>query len=202
LAKLYYRYGVVGSAKTLNLLAVAHSYRAQGKKVLLVKPAQDTRFGKNHIRSRAGLETEADLLVDKKSDLLSLNFKGIDCLLIDEVQFIAPEVIDQLRVITIEENIPVICYGLRNDFKNTLFPGSRRLMEIADSIEEVKSICHFCKKKAVMNIRHVDGKPTLTGAQVELGAEEKYFPACAPCFYAQHQRAGNLPAYDTTLATV
>lgn len=192
MAKLYFRHGAVGSAKTLNLLAVAHSYRTQGKKILLIKPASDVRYGKQHIRSRAGLETQADLLVDENTNLISLNFKGIDCLLVDEVQFISPQVIEQLRTITIQENIPVICYGLRTDFRSRLFPGSLRLLELADSIEEVKSICHFCKSKAVMNIRHVDGVASLQGEQVELGADEKYFPACACCFYAQHKKAGNL----------
>lgn len=202
MAKLYFRYGAVGSAKTLNLLAVAHSYRYQGKKVLLIKPTLDTRFGKNHIRSRAGLETQADLLVDEHTDLMSLNFKGIDCLLVDEAQFIPPRIIEQFRHITIAENIPVICYGLKNDFQNHLFTGTLRLLELADSIEEVKSICHFCKKKAVMNIRHVDGKASWEGEQLDLGTEEKYLPSCASCYYAQHKEAGNQQAFENSTLTV
>ncbi len=185
MAKLYFRYGSVGSAKTLNLLAVAHNYRQQHKKVLLIKPALDDRFGKNNIRSRAGLEQEADILVDERSDLLKLDFKGIHCLLVDEVQFIPALVIEQLREITHKKKIPVICYGLRTDFKTRLFEGSARLMELADSIEEVKSTCHFCTRKAIMNLKHSNGKAVIDGPTVDVGAEEKYFPACYSCYFQQ-----------------
>ncbi|MCH9627012.1 MAG: Thymidine kinase [Chlamydiales bacterium] len=189
MAKLYFRYGSVGSAKTLNLLAVAHNYRQQEKRILLIKPALDVRFGKNNIKSRAGLEQEADILVDKKTNLLQLDFSGIDCLLVDEAQFLPASVIDQLRSISYERNIPVICYGLRTDFRTHLFEGSRRLMELADSIEEVKSTCHFCNKKSIMNLKHVNGKATVSGPSVELGAEERYFPACYTCYSKQIQEA-------------
>lgn len=192
MAKLYFRYGSVGSAKTLNLLAVAHNYRSQGKQVLLLKPAHDVRFGKRSIRSRAGLEMDADLLVDESTDLLELNFKGISCLLVDEAQFLVPTLIDQLRSIATYRKIPVICYGLRTDFRTLLFSGAKRLMELADSIEEVKSTCHYCQKKSVMNVRHIDGKASLDGEQVQLGAEESYLPVCAFCYYKQQYLAGNL----------
>ncbi len=185
MAKLYFRYGSVGSAKTLNLLAVAHNYRQQEKRILLIKPALDTRFGKNNIKSRAGLEQEADILIDENTDLLAGNFTGIDCILVDEAQFLPAKVIDQLRAITFEKNIPAICYGLRTDFRTHLFDGSRRLMEVADSIEEVKSTCHFCNKKSIMNLKHVDGRATRSGPSVDLGAEEKYFPSCFPCYTNQ-----------------
>ncbi len=185
MAKLYFRYGAVGSAKTLNLLAVAHNYKQQDKRILLIKPALDVRFGKNNIKSRAGLEQEADILVDEKTDLLKLDFKGIDCLLVDEVQFLPAHVIDQLRTITYLKRIPIICYGLRTDFRTHLFAASRRLLELADSIEEVKSTCHFCNRKAIMNLKHVDGVATIDGPSVELGAEEKYFPACYTCYSNQ-----------------
>jgi len=185
MAKLYFRYGAVGSAKTLNLLAVAHNYRQQRKAILLVKPAIDDRFGRNNIRSRAGLETEADILVDEKTNLLLFKFDNIDCLLVDEVQFLPANVIDQLRQITLQKGIPVICYGLRTDFKTNLFEGSRRLMEIADSIEEIKSTCHYCNKKAVFNLKHVNGKATRTGPSIQLGCEETYFPVCCGCYFGQ-----------------
>ncbi|NGX60674.1 MAG: Thymidine kinase [Chlamydiae bacterium] len=190
MAKLYFRYGTVGSAKTLNLLAVAHNYQQQEKKALLIKPELDIRFGKNNIKSRAGLEKQADLLVNAKTNLLSCNFKGIDCLLVDEVQFLPSHLIDQLREITLKENIPVICYGLRTDFRSHLFPGSKRLMELADSIEEIKSTCHFCHKKAVLNLKHLDGKAALDGPSVQLGCEEKYFPSCFACYATQLRKAG------------
>lgn len=190
MAKLYFRYGAVGSAKTLNLLAVAHNYRQQQKKVLLIKPALDVRFGKNNIRSRAGLETEADILVHPDTNLLQCDFTGIDCLLVDEVQFLPASVIDQLRLITLDEGIPVICYGLRTDFKSRLFEGSKRLMELADAVDEVKSTCFYCNRKAIMNLKHVDGRATASGPTVELGAEEKYFPTCFQCYRHQLALAG------------
>lgn len=189
MAKLYFRYGTVCSAKTLNLLAVAHNYRQQQKKVLLVKPALDVRFGRNNIKSRAGLQTEADILIDEYTDLTLLTFTGIDCLLVDEVQFMPAHIIDQLREITLTLHIPVICYGLRTDFRTKLFEGSRRLMEVADSIEEIKSTCHYCNKKAVVNLKHVDGRACIEGQSVELGAEEKYFPACYGCYCEQLAQA-------------
>lgn len=189
MAKLYFRYGTVGSAKTLNLLAVAHNYKQQGKEVLLVKPALDERFGKQNIKSRAGLEKEADILVEPDTDLLIQLYEGIDCILVDEAQFLSAQVIDQLRHITRENNIPVICYGLRTDFRSHLFEGSKRLMEVADSIEEVKSTCYFCNRKATLNLKHVNGKATVLGPSVQLGAEETYLPACFPCFSEQLEKA-------------
>lgn len=190
MAKLYYRYGAVGSAKTLNLLAVAHNYQQQKKKILLLKPIIDDRFGKNNIKSRAGLEKEADILVDAHTDLCKCDFPDIDCLLVDEAQFLSVDHIDQLRTITIEEDIPVICYALRTDFRSHLFPGSQRLFEVADSIEEVKSTCFFCNKKAIMNLKHVNGVPSVEGPSVDLGAEEKYFPTCFRCYKGQLSRSG------------
>ncbi len=127
MAKLYFRYGTVGSAKTLNLLAVAHNYRQQGKEVLLIKPSLDDRFGRSSIKSRAGLEKMADVLVHEDSDLLTLNLEGISCLLVDEAQFLSSSIIDQLREITLQKNIPVICYGLRTDFRRNLFAGQNNL---------------------------------------------------------------------------
>lgn len=182
MAKLYFRYGVVSSAKTLNLLAVAHNYRTQNRNVLLLKPAFDTRFGAGEIRSRAGLEMKADVLVDRDTKFEHSIFKDMSCVLVDEAQFVSASVIDQLRVISIDLNIPVICYGLRADFRGELFEGSRRLLEIADSIEEIKTTCFFCNKKATMNLKHVDGRADLHGPSVQLGAEEKFYPACYACY--------------------
>ncbi len=185
MAKLYFRHGTVGSAKTLNLLAVAHNYRQQNKKVLLMKPELDVRFGKEQIKSRAGLEMTADILLSEETDLMSYSFEEIDCILVDEAQFIPPAIVDQLRTITIERGIPVICYGLRTDFRSQLFAGSKRLMELADSIEEVKATCYFCNRKSIMNLKHVEGMPSLDGPSIQLGAEEKYFPACYACYADQ-----------------
>jgi thymidine kinase len=190
MAKLYFRFGTVGSAKTLNLLAVAHTYRQQGKEVILLKPALDTRFGKEHIRSRAGLEKSADVLLYPESDLSDIPLEGVACILVDEVQFLQPTQIEQLRQITMHANIPVICYGLRTDFRARLFPGAQRLLELADSIEEIKMTCAFCHKKAIFSLKHVAGKGSIAGPTVDLGAEEKYYPTCACCYERELTAAG------------
>lgn len=189
MAKLYFRHGTVGSAKTLNLLAVAHNYRQQGKKILLLKPDIDTRFGRGYIKSRAGLEMAADILASEDMELDFTLFEGVSCVLVDEAQFLSAALIDQLRQITLQLDIPVLCYGLRTDFKSYLFEGARRLMEVADSIEEVKATCHYCNRKSIMNLKHVNGMAVNTGPSIELGAEEKYFPACYRCYEKQIQEA-------------
>ena len=178
MAKLYFRYGTMDSAKSMNLLAVAHNYRKQGKRVVLMKPRLDTRFGAEKISSRSGLEAVADLMIDEDSSLDPRDFAGIDCVLVDEAQFLPPSVIDDLRRITVDPGVPVICYGLRTDFKTKLFPGAQRLMELADGIEEVKVTCQYCQKKAICNLRFVNGAPTVEGPQIQLGAEESYAPVC------------------------
>lgn len=182
MAKLYFRHGTVGSAKTLNLLAVAHNYRNQGKKVLLMKPDLDTRFGKERIKSRAGLEMQADVLIENIDSMRKIDYSEVHCVLVDEAQFLSAPVIEELRRITLDYGIPVLCYGLRTDFKSFLFEGSRRLMELADSIEEVKATCHYCDRKSIMNLKHVNGVATNEGPSVDLGAEEKYFPTCYKCY--------------------
>ncbi|MBT8491930.1 MAG: thymidine kinase [Deltaproteobacteria bacterium] len=182
MAKLYFRYGAMDSAKSMNLLAVAHNYRKQGKQVLLVKPKLDDRFGEARIASRSGLEAKADVLVESAADLEPLITDDIDCVLVDEAQFLAPEVIELLRRATHSPGVPVICYGLRTDFRTKLFPGSQRLLELADSIEEVKVTCQYCQKKAVFNLRMVDGVGVTDGPQVMLGAEESYAPVCWACY--------------------
>jgi thymidine kinase len=192
MAKLYFRFGTVGSAKTLNLLAVAHTYRQQGKEVLLLKPALDTRFGQDPIRSRAGLEKNADLLLQADTDLSSLPIDSVACILVDEVQFLQPAQIEQLRQITMHGGVPCICYGLRTDFRGRLFPGAQRLLELADSIEEIKMTCAFCHKKAIFSLKHVQGRGSIAGPSVDLGAEEKYFPVCARC-YEQELSAADVP---------
>lgn len=178
MAKLYFRYGTMDSAKSLNLLAVAHNYKKQGKRVFLMKPRLDTRFGSTKIASRAGMEAEADMLVDPSTVLEPAAFKPYDCILVDEAQFLAPEVVVDLRRITIDPGVPVICYGLRTDFKTRLFPGSQRLLELADRIEEIKVTCQYCRSKATCNLRLVDGQAATEGPQVLLGADEQYVPVC------------------------
>jgi thymidine kinase len=197
-AKLYFRYGTMDSAKSMNLLAVAHNYRKQGKRVLLAKPRLDSRFGNHKIASRSGLEAVADLLIDDETVLDPSDFAQLDCVLIDEAQFLPPAVIDDLRRITVDPGVPVICYGLRTDFRTRLFPGAQRLMELADRIEEVKVTCQYCAKKAICNLRFVNGTPTVRGPQIQLGAEEQYAPVC----WSHYDEATRTLAHDTSGAVL
>jgi thymidine kinase len=200
MAKLYFRYGTMDSAKTLNLLAVAHNYRKQGKRVLLVKPRLDDRFGARRIASRSGLSAEADLLVEPDEVLDRARFE-VDCVLVDEAQFLSPSVIEQLRAFTFDPGVPVICYGLRTDFRTRLFPGSQRLLELADRIEEVKVTCQYCGSKAILNLRLVDGEAAVDGPQVQLGADEQYAPVCWGHYAARTAAARSGAAAATRAAT-
>lgn len=201
MAKLYFRYGTVNSAKTLNLLAVAHNYRQQGKRVLIVKPAVDTRWGQDWITSRAGPKMPADIVCDASSVIAQNELDGVSCVLVDEAQFLSLFVIQQLADVAHgKPNIPVICYGLRTDFRAKLFPAAAKLFELADTIEEVKTTCQFCAKKAIFNLKLADGVPTLAGPSIELGAEETYLPSCAPCYYRKHKETAK-PNHACALST-
>ena len=182
MAKLYFRYGAMGSAKTMNLLAVATNYELQGKHVLLIKPSIDDRFGAENIQSRVGISRKADICVHADTILNYRDFRNIDCVLVDECQFLSEFLIHQLRNITVDLDIPVICYGLRTNFKTRLFEGSKRLLELADAIEEVKTTCAFCNRKAVFNIKLKHGSAMTDGAEIELGTEDLYRPTCCQCF--------------------
>jgi thymidine kinase len=182
MAKLYFRYGAVGSAKTLNLLAVAHAYEQQQKRVVVIKTEVDTRFGQDLVKSRAGLERVADLIVGPGTRLPPERFESVHCVLVDEAQFMSTAMIEQLRALADDRDVPVICYGLRTDFRAQLFEGSKRLMELADDIAEVKTTCAFCNRKAVFNLKLQDGRPTLAGPVIDLGTEEKFQPACSRCY--------------------
>lgn len=174
--KLYFRYGAMGAAKTLNLLAVAHNYERQGKKVFVVRPAVGTRdfdHTVDAVTSRTGLSRRADVVLTPGDTFTPPD--GISCILVDEAQFFTVVQIGLLRRMT--RVCPVICYGLRCDYEAKLFPGSRRLMEVADSIEEVKTTCSYCEKKATQNLRICEG-----GGQVLVGGDESYSAACWSCF--------------------
>jgi thymidine kinase len=195
MAKLYFRYGVMGSAKTLNLLAVAHNYKRQGKLVLLLKPEIDIRFGPDIIGTRAGLQATADYVMPTDTSTCILRKKlyqcdkRISCILVDEAQFLAPSDIRKLHAIahSPEFDTPVICYGLRTDFRGQLFPASSELMAIADTIEEIKTTCVDCNKKAIFNLKLSNGTPTREGPAVQLGFEETYVPTCPACYFRKHQ---------------
>ena len=183
MAKLHYMYGTVSSGKTLQLLMIAHSYERQKKKVIIVKPEMDTRFGYGIIKTRVGLDRKADVLIDDDPHIFDIP-DYTSCILVDEAQFLSKEWIDTFRNISLLYDIPVICFGLKTDFKSNLFSGSKRLLEIADKIEEIKTICNCCTRKATMNIKMVNGNPTTEGPSIELGADEMYLPVCWDCYWA------------------
>lgn len=188
MAKLFFKYGTVFSAKSLNLIATAHNYETQGKKVLLMIPALDTRSAGN-ISTRAGFKMEAELIYDD-TDIVGL-FKShldrhekIDCVLVDEAQMLRPEHIDQLRAVVNQFKTPVICYGLRVSYTLELFEASKRLFALADKLEEIKTICWYCASKATHNLKLRDGKPEYTGNPIDIGGLEKYVPVCYDCYVA------------------
>ena len=195
MAKLYFRYGTMDSAKSMNLLAVAHNYRKQGKRVLLMKPRLDVRFGAETISSRSGLEAVADVLVDDDTTLDPSDFRGLDCVLVDEAQFLTRDQVFQLAGICDQAGIPVLAYGLRTDFQAELFEGSKWLLALADSLHEIKAVCG-CGRKATMNLR-VDaaGRAARDGAQTEIGGNDRYVAMCRRHFM-EAMREGSLPAYN------
>ena len=185
MAKLYFRHGTMSSGKTLSLLAVAHNYEQKGERVVVVRPRLDVRYGAQAVTSRVGITRDADVLVDADSILDPETLRGVACVLVDEAQFLSPALVDQLRRITWELDVPVICYGLRTDFRTRAFEGSLRLLEVADAIEEIKTVCHFCRRKAIFNLRFTAAGPVREGPRIELGAEDRYRPVCGPCYHAQ-----------------
>lgn len=182
MGKLYFRYGAMGSSKTANVLMVRFNYLERGKNVLLLKPGVDTRDGSDVIKSRIGLEAEC---VNAESTLFFFRemftsdnlIIPYDVVIVDEVQFLSEEDIDTLAEVVDRFDIPVICYGLKTDFKGHLFDGSKRLIEVADVIEEIPTIC-WCGRKAHFNARIIDGKVVKEGEQLMLGANDKYISLC------------------------
>jgi thymidine kinase len=180
--KLYFRYGCMGSSKTANALMVKFNYEEKGYKVALMKPLIDNRDGINIVKSRIGLQDKA-ITISKNDNIIEWyitksNFP--DVIIIDEAQFLTEEQVNQLKDITINY-IPVLCFGLKTDFQTHLFEGSKRLFEIADSIQEIKSICK-CGHKAEINARISDGKIIKTGEQVQIGGNESYVGMCYKCW--------------------
>ena len=186
MAKLYYRYGAMNSGKTTLMLQTAFNYEERGMKVLLVKPSIDLKGG-DYVVSRIGATRKVDVLLKKDDDLYEIikkKKKGISCILVDEAQFLEPIQVDQLMKIVVDFNIAVIAYGIRNDFLTKGFPGSVRLLEIAHTIEEIKTICR-CGKKAIYNARFVNGKLSVSGGQVAIDGMDSvtYESVCPGCYY-------------------
>lgn len=183
MAKLYFKYGAMGSSKSANALITKFNYEERGMKVRLIKPSVDDRDGVEHIRSRIGLDAIARVVRPEDSifELLRGDEK-IDVIIADECQFLTPAQIDELREIVDRWEIPVLCFGLRTDFLTHLFPGSRRLFEVADSITEIKTICS-CGSKAIVNARiDSDGRIVTEGDQVMLGGNDSYIAMCHRCW--------------------
>ena len=183
MAKLYFKYGAMGSSKTAQALITKFNYEERGMSVWLIKPSTDDRDGATVIRSRIGLSAEADVVFP--GDDLRERFAAVgrrDVIIADECQFLTGKHIEQLRALVDEENIPVLCFGLRTDFQTKLFPGSARLFELADSITEIKTICE-CGSKATVNARiGPDGKVVTEGEQVLLGGNDTYLAMCPACW--------------------
>ena len=184
MAKLYFKYGAMGSSKTASALITKFNYEERGMKVWLIKPATDTRDGDDVIKSRIGLAATCRA-IDKGEDIYEV-FKNeagnVDAIICDECQFFSAEQIDGFRRIVDEDDLPVLCFGLRTDFLTHSFPGSARLFEIADSIAEIKTICE-CGRKATVNARiTADGKVVTKGRQVMLGGNDRYIAMCHRCW--------------------
>jgi thymidine kinase len=200
MAKLYFRYGAMNSGKSTALMQVAHNYEEQGMRVLILKPQVDTKGG-GQLVSRLGVQRTADLLVPADMDVfeavrrdMGAHIDRLACVLCDESQFLTPAQAEQLFMVTVDLNVPVICYGLRADFSLRGFPGSTRLLELAHTVEEMKTIC-TCGRKAICNARRVNGQFVFEGEQVAIDMQNdvQYISMCPQCyfrekraFYAKH----------------
>ena len=195
MAKLYFKYGAMGSSKSAQALITQFNYEELGMTVWLIKPSVDDRDGANIIRSRIGLQREAQVIHPDEDIIATFARAGhADVIIADEAQFFSPEQIDQLRRIVDEQNIPVLCFGLRTDFQCKLFDGSRRLFEVADTITEIKAICD-CGAKATVNARlDSEGCIVTEGAQLLLGGTDRYLAMCHKCWIRnirEHRKVKN-----------
>ncbi len=182
MAQLFFKYGAMNSGKTIELLKTAHNYEEQNKSVALFTPSVDNRDEIGVISSRIkGMRRKA-IPVYKDTNIAVEYMKkysvSVDCVLVDEAQFLTRDHIIQLTKIVDYLHTPVIAFGLKNDFQNNLFEGSKNLLVYADKIEEIKTICWFCKRKATMNLRINNGKPIYDGDQIQIGGNESYYPVC------------------------
>ena len=184
MAKLYFKYGAMGSSKTAQALVTKYNYEERNMKVLFLKPSTDTRDGADIVRSRIGLESKAVVITPEEDayKLYAEQYRDCKAVIVDECQFLTPEQVDQLAQVTIDFDVAVLCFGLRTDFQTHFFPGSRRLMEIAESISEIKSVCD-CGAKATVNARlDENGDVVFEGDQVVLGGNDRYHAMCRKCW--------------------
>ena len=184
MSKLYFRFGAMGCSKTAQALITKFNYEERGMKVLLMKPSTDNRDGATILKSRIGLTAEAVTVAPEVNvfDLYAKKYSDCNVVIVDECQFLTPTQVDELAQIVIDYDIPVLCFGLSTDFLTNLFPGSKRLFEIAQSISEIKSVC-TCGSKATVNARFDDnGNIVYSGAQVVLGGNDRYMAMCRKCW--------------------
>ena len=183
MAKLYFKYGAMGSSKSAQALITQFNYEELGMTVWLIKPSVDTRDGADVIRSRIGLSCAAQIITPEQDIEAAYRAVGThDVIIADEAQFFTPEQIDQLRTLVDTDDLPVLCFGLRTDFQTHFFPGSRRLMELADSITEIKTVC-ACGSKATVNARiDAEGRIVTEGSQILLGGNDSYTAMCHRCW--------------------
>ena len=183
MAKLYSKYGAMGSSKSAQALITKFNYEELGMTVWMIKPSTDTRDGADVIRSRIGLEARAQIITPQQSIAEEYRAAGRhDVIIADEAQFFTPEQIDDLRTLVDEDDLPVLCFGLRTDFLTHFFPGAQRLMELADSLTEIKTVC-ACGRKATVNARiDADGRIITEGDQVFLGGNDSYIAMCHQCW--------------------
>ena len=183
MAKLYFKYGAMGSSKSAQALITKFNYEELGMSVWLIKPSIDTRDGADLIRSRIGLQCRAQVITPEQDLTEAYRRAGRhDVIIADEAQFFTPAQIDQLRTLVDEEDLPVLCFGLRTDFLTHFFPGAQRLMELADSLTEIKTVC-ACGRKATVNARFDEnGRIVTEGSQVLLGGNDCYVAMCHKCW--------------------
>ncbi|MBY4961661.1 thymidine kinase [Streptococcus suis] len=187
MAQLYYKYGTMNSGKTIEILKVAHNYEEQGKPVVIMTSALDTRDAFGVVSSRIGMRREA-VAIDDDMDIFGFIEKMEPrpyCVLIDEAQFLRRHHVYDLARVVDELGVPVMAFGLKNDFRNELFEGSKHLLLLADKLDEIKTICQYCSKKATMVLRTQDGKPTYEGEQIQIGGNETYIPVCRKHYFSQ-----------------
>ncbi len=184
MAKLYFKFGAMGCSKTAQALITKFNYEERNMKAVLLKPAIDDRDGADIVKSRIGLYERAVTVKEDENlyELYNTRFSDCDAVIVDECQFLTPEQVDQLSLITMEKDVPVLCFGLSTDFTTHLFPGSKRLFEIAESITEIKSVC-TCGAKATVNARLDDkGEVVTSGSQVCIGGNGRYVAMCRKCW--------------------
>lgn len=194
MAKLYFKYGAMNSGKSTILLQTAHNYEERGMKVILLKPSKDLKAD-DCVESRLGVQRKVDYLIGNDMSIIDIisNIEDISCILVDEAQFLNPNQVDELLKITIDYDIPVICYGLRTDFKTNGFPGSIRLLEIAHSIQEMKTMCR-CGNKATINARYINGNLVTEGEQVAIDGFDNvtYESMCPKCYFNSKDKKKNI----------